>query len=234
MLRTRAGYDETPDLMKLRDSKGNFVLCFRCGKSSLNRREIISCDFCTLQWHLDCLDPPLANPPRKGSGGKPRHSWMCPNHVDHELAALDASATSSARLHFHSGNGRTHKVRRPKNAKIVDTGLRRGFINNGLIEIENEPSDEEEFHEREQLGVVYRLPERGIKLDFIDRVKRYLLSRVYSTGLCTDSMEQVLAGKPTHYTACVPCRHIPRRRAEAPRYSPSSSGNERLSEASIC
>lgn len=103
---------------------------------------------------------------------------MCPNHIDHELAAVDASAMSSARLQDHKGHGRTHKVRRPKNAKIVDAGLRRGFINNGLIEIENEPSDDEVFHEREQLGVVYRLPERGIKLDFIDRVKRYVQSRV--------------------------------------------------------
>ncbi|KAI9879463.1 MAG: hypothetical protein M1830_008510 [Pleopsidium flavum] len=170
--RTRAGYDETPDLLKLRDSKGKFVLCFRCGKSSLNHQEIIPCDFCNLQWHLDCLDPPMANPPVRGSSGKPRHSWMCPNHVEHELAALDSSVMTSSRSQILKGNGRTHKVRRPKNAKIVDTALRRGFVNNGLIEIENEASDDEEFFEREQLGVVYRLPERGVKLDFIDRVKR--------------------------------------------------------------
>ncbi len=98
---------------------------------------------------------------------------MCPNHVDHELAALDTSAIPSSRLRLLKSGGQSHKVRRPKNAKIVDTALRRGFVNNGLIEIENEPSDDEDFHEREQLGIVYRLPERGIKLDFIDRVKRY-------------------------------------------------------------
>jgi len=170
--RTRAGYDEMPDLLKLRDSKGKFVLCFRCGNSSLNHQEIIPCDFCNLQWHLDCLDPPMANPPVRGSGAKPKHSWMCPNHVEHELAALDSSVMTSSRLQILKGNGRTHKVRRPKNAKIVDTALRRGFVNNGLVEIENEASDDEAFFEREQLGVVYRLPERGVKLDFIDRVKR--------------------------------------------------------------
>lgn len=98
---------------------------------------------------------------------------MCPNHVDHELAALDAPAMPSSRSQVHEGIGRTYRVRRPKNAKIVDAALSRGFVNNGLIEIENEPSDDEQFHEKEQLGVVYRLPERGIKLDFIDRVKRY-------------------------------------------------------------
>jgi len=114
----------------------------------------------------------MANPPVRGSGAKPKHSWMCPNHVEHELAALDSSVMTSSRLQILKGNGRTHKVRRPKNAKIVDTALRRGFVNNGLVEIENEASDDEAFFEREQLGVVYRLPERGVKLDFIDRVKR--------------------------------------------------------------
>lgn len=41
--------------------------------------------------------------------------------------------------------------------------------NNGVIEIENE--EEESFEEVLISGVVYRLPERGIKLDFIEKIK---------------------------------------------------------------
>lgn len=61
-------------------------------------------------------------------------------------------------------------MRRPKKARVVDTMLRRGHQNNGIIEIESE--DEDQFDEVQMSGVVYRLPERGIKLDFIETVKR--------------------------------------------------------------
>jgi len=64
------------------------------------------------------------------------------------------------------------KRRKPKNPRIVDVALRRGFRNNGIIEIDNMSSDEDEFAEKDMLGTVYRLPEHGIRLDFIDRVKR--------------------------------------------------------------
>jgi len=114
----------------------------------------------------------MANPPPRGSNGKPKNNWMCPNHIDHELLALDHPVRKYSRV---SGiNGRTHKVRRPKNARVVNTALRRGFKNNGLIEIENESSgsDEDDFYQMQEFGNVYRLPERGIKLDFIDKVHR--------------------------------------------------------------
>ena len=95
---------------------------------------------------------------------------MCPNHIDHELAVLGAKAQASNKL--HPKTGRPYKIRRPKNALIIDMGIRRGFKNNGLIEIENDASDDDSANEREKSGVIYRVPELGIKLDFIDRVKR--------------------------------------------------------------
>lgn len=64
-------------------------------------------------------------------------------------------------------------MRRPRAAKVIDTSLSRGFINDGVIEIANDSSeDESEFEEIEVASTVYRLPEKGIKLDFIDRVRR--------------------------------------------------------------
>ena len=161
------------------------MLCFRCGKSAMGRREIIACDFCNLQWHIDCLDPPLANPPPRGSNGKPRHDWMCPNHIDDELQAFDTSVRISRRS--QAGIGGSRKVRRPKNARIIDTALRRGFVNNGNIEIQNEPFDVDKFIEREEFGVVYRVPERGVKLDFIDRVRRYKCTQTFDLRTVTNS-----------------------------------------------
>ena len=67
---------------------------------------------------------------------------------------------------------RFYKLRRPRNATIIDIGLRRGFKNNGLIEIENELSAEESDIEREIGGTIYRVPEKGLKLDFIERIRR--------------------------------------------------------------
>ena len=93
---------------------------------------------------------------------------MCPAHVDWTVSSKgNVSAKPSA-----DGNFVQLERRRPKNAPVVDTMLRRGHRNNGLIEVENE-EEGEEFEEITMSGVVYRLPERGIKLDFLDAVKRY-------------------------------------------------------------
>ncbi|KAJ8953724.1 hypothetical protein NQ314_007334 [Rhamnusium bicolor] len=50
--------------------------CSECRKSC-RMAPLISCDFCELFYHLDCLDPPLTSAP---SG-----RWMCPKHVEHCL-----------------------------------------------------------------------------------------------------------------------------------------------------
>ncbi|KAJ8984140.1 hypothetical protein NQ317_017790 [Molorchus minor] len=50
--------------------------CSECRKSC-RVAPLISCDFCELYYHLDCLDPPLTAPP---SG-----RWMCPKHIEHCL-----------------------------------------------------------------------------------------------------------------------------------------------------
>ena len=159
-----AGYEELQNInFRIKDSKTQeVILCFRCGKSALGHREIISCDYCSLKWHLDCLDPPLSNPPVRDPLHRQKHSWMCPAHTTQDLTNIGRT-------------GRMHKLRRPKNAKIVDAGLRRGFHNNGVIEIENDPSDEDEIVDMKE-SVIYRLTEKSIKLDFIDRVRKSVLA----------------------------------------------------------
>ncbi|TKA72898.1 hypothetical protein B0A55_05346 [Friedmanniomyces simplex] len=152
--RNRAGYDELPDYYKLKDGKGKTVLCYHCGSES---------------WHLDCLDPPLANPPARSWDGKKIHDWMCPLHADQELRKVDASLLAPRR--------KVH-VRRPRNPKIVDAALTRGFQNNGVIDVLDEESDDSdtEFFDEEMPDegdgpVIHRVPAKGIKLDFIDKIK---------------------------------------------------------------
>ncbi|XP_068159975.1 PHD finger protein 12 [Drosophila tropicalis] len=69
------------------DSQGLVPLpaktCFYC-KRSCKRAPLISCDYCPLYYHQDCLDPPLT--------ALPAGLWMCPNHAEN---FIDANMTSS-------------------------------------------------------------------------------------------------------------------------------------------
>ena len=103
---------------------------------------------------------------------------MCPAHTDDELLHFDASVRRSSVLAkgIRPGTGRAYHIRRPKNPKIIDVALRRGFRNNGLIEIEPESSGDEDEIVKELSSSTVRAPERGIKLDFIDRMNRLVVS----------------------------------------------------------
>ena len=95
---------------------------------------------------------------------------MCPLHADHELRRVDTSLLDPRSF------GRKVHVRKPRNARVVETSLKRGSRNNGVIDIVDDDSDESdsEFYEEETPveSLVYRLPASGIKLDFIDKVKK--------------------------------------------------------------
>ncbi|KAI9706899.1 MAG: hypothetical protein M1820_004678 [Bogoriella megaspora] len=192
--KNRTGWaDVTPDYTKLKDSKDRPILCYSCNKSSLGGRPIIPCDVCGKNWHLDCLDPPRANPPvlRDNEG------WKCPLHSEQDLAAIPVT-----HLRQPERNNRTIRMRKPKKPTIVDTSLRRGLINNGLIDIEMESSDEEgDFYEEDGPdGIVYRVPEHSIKLDFIDKVK---LSRAEAQSARLDAAVYTSA-QPKSLTSAQP------------------------------
>lgn len=108
MSHSRHGQLEDRDPYRLKDRNGVPVICFRCGTSALpsglaasapsnNRprrsasvthsatpesgKSMVSCDYCNLHWHLDCVDPPLTSMPSFGK------KWMCPNHADQVLVS---------------------------------------------------------------------------------------------------------------------------------------------------
>jgi len=104
---SRHGQLEDRDAHRLKDRNGQPVLCFRCGTSALPEnvaaaapstkrarratakaaqyemwKNIISCDYCNLHWHLDCLEPPLSTMPSFSK------KWMCPNHGEKVLVSF--------------------------------------------------------------------------------------------------------------------------------------------------
>lgn len=152
--------DREVGIIKNYDKAGNPLLCYKCGKNGINGPAITMCDYCPSSWHLDCIEPPLANVKTLG------RRWKCPNHADNIFPLK----------------------RRPKKIKCIDTDLQRGFVNFGDIEVLLDQGDAEapvaiqpslEDIRREKMrgmmidGVIYRLPESGIKLDFIDAVKMH-------------------------------------------------------------
>lgn len=168
----RHGQLEDRDPYRLKDRNAEPILCFRCGLSALPHHNtptqqkrprkasyrststegwnsIVSCDYCDLSWHLDCLDPPLDSMPLLGI------KWMCPNHAD-----------------------QVYKPRRrvPKqNAGFIEITKSRQR-NNGNIEVVQ--SDYLTAEEHKVLvdevainGRRYKIPERVIRLDFWNRIK---------------------------------------------------------------
>jgi hypothetical protein len=153
---------------------------------------MLKCDFCHAYWHLDCVDPPLANPPNISLEASQRDAWRCPRHIEHDLRsgllvqndlnALDqdvemADAAPVVRV--------ARKVRVRKQPEYVDPSFSHGMRNNGLIDIINNPDDDTDgegnyvFGENDPKDLnskIFRVPEKGVILDFVSKVKRYVQS----------------------------------------------------------
>lgn len=150
----RKGFQEERDGHRLRDARARPVACYACGGSSVPSRglttdpeaiwrQIVSCDYCALSWHLDCLDPPLAGMPNAG------RKWMCPNHVEHVL-------------------GRRRTTRNQLETVDVDGP---GQRNNGNILVLPEEERERLVYEDMIINKrKYRVPERVIRLDFWEKL----------------------------------------------------------------
>ncbi|GAB1210421.1 hypothetical protein APSETT445_009213 [Aspergillus pseudonomiae] len=97
-------------------------------------------------------DPPLAIPPAQKPGSdRTYHSWMCPDHSWHDKFFI---------VQDEEGYDLVKRVRRPKNPRLID------------VEILPDEEEDEKIEEQEEEGIMYRVSEKGIKLDFIQRVKR--------------------------------------------------------------
>ncbi|KAG2221371.1 hypothetical protein INT45_012417 [Circinella minor] len=70
----------------------------KCRKSALHGR-MITCDYCPLSWHMDCIDPPMASMPN------PARKWMCPTHVEHVLPRMRRKRQSTTMDPVPPGGG---------------------------------------------------------------------------------------------------------------------------------
>lgn len=61
--------------------------CFYCSRSC-KRAPLISCDYCPLYYHQDCLDPPLT--------ALPAGLWMCPNHAENFIVSVGSAPVPSS------------------------------------------------------------------------------------------------------------------------------------------
>ncbi|KAK6950290.1 hypothetical protein Daesc_008616 [Daldinia eschscholtzii] len=151
---SKKGVEEPFDFFRVRNADGA-VLCHHCQKAVSDNRPIIPCSVCGLHWHLECLDPPLAVPP------VPR-TWRCPCHVDDMLSELPERLAPA------------HRHRKIKNAPVIEQAYSRGMANDGWIEVENDDSEDEAaaWRRHKGFGQIHRLSAKGIKLDFISRVRQ--------------------------------------------------------------
>lgn len=146
------------------DKDNQPILCHSCSRSAgtgASRRDIIPCSLCGLWWHADCLDPPKSTPPNP-------KTFVCPCHANDLLSNIPAQL------------GPAHKFRKIKGASDIDYAFRRGNINNGWIDVEEDESDDDVMGVRlglqdpDSWGKKYTLKASGIRDDFI---AKYVLSR---------------------------------------------------------
>ncbi|KAJ1667249.1 hypothetical protein IW140_001703 [Coemansia sp. RSA 1813] len=123
------------DFTRLVDDHNEAIMCYRCGLSALHGL-MVRCDYCPLNWHWDCLDPPLCSAP------PPHKRWMCPNHADHAI--------------------RRHRKFRKE--RIIDmTDAPESARNNGIVDIiDDDPPTFELFDPK----VKYKVPSSRIRKEF--------------------------------------------------------------------
>lgn len=142
------------------DKDNKPYLCYHCGESGL-RKEIINCDYCSLSWHLDCLDPPLTCVKKLGS------KWKCPNHID-DLAAPLRKFKNQTIIQVSNIENFERSGKLPINANIEIVN-----IEDKLAALKKEIKA---LHDGNNLNLKYsnltfKLSEENIILDFINSTK---------------------------------------------------------------
>ncbi|KAA8626457.1 zinc finger phd-type protein [Pyrenophora tritici-repentis] len=187
-LAKNSGYGyQKPEYTKTLDAEQKVILCTQCGVSSGNKRQMLKCDFCHAYWHLDCVDPPLANPPHISLEASQRDAWRCPRHIENDLRSglllqndLNSNDQDAEMADAAPVTRIPRKVRVLKKPEYVEPTFSRGMRNNGLIDIMNDSDDDTDgegnyvFGENDPKDVnskIFRVPEKGLILDFVSKVK---------------------------------------------------------------
>jgi hypothetical protein len=179
---------------------------------------MLKCDFCHVYWHLDCVDPPLANPPHIDLEASQRDAWRCPRHIEHDLRSglllqndLSSKDGDSEMADAAPVARVPRRVRLRNRPRYDETTLSRGMRNNGLIDIPNDPGDDTDgesnyvFGDNESKDVnskIFRVTEKGIIHDFVSKVKRYIQSHQKVITLITNVLQRPCRGEGRSSTRC--------------------------------
>lgn len=166
---------------------------------------MLKCDFCHAYWHLDCLDPPLANPPNISLEASQRDAWRCPRHIEHDLRSglllqndLNSKDGDSEMADAAPVTRVPRRVRVRKHPEYVEPTFSHGMRNNGLIDITNDPDDDTDgegnyvFGDNDPKDInskIFRVPEKGVILDFVSKVKRYVQSHQQVITAVTNALQ---------------------------------------------
>ncbi|KAG8924475.1 hypothetical protein FRC02_010407 [Tulasnella sp. 418] len=162
----------TPAPVSILDAKTGPGIMFKPNDTFSGWRSMISCDYCGLSWHLDCLTPPLVTLP-------PSHKkWMCPNHVDHIIPkrriprnARTITIPPMGRLPREPTYGNIEVIPEVEPISLkLNTGdtsiLAKKRKINGFLDQPIKPVIPIVINDVYLNGVRYRVPEKTIRLDF--------------------------------------------------------------------
>lgn len=235
------GIIEARDPYRLKDKNGDAVLCFRCGGTALPSsstsqgqeaaatpadptirdgtgwRKIISCDFCPLHWHIDCVDPPMLGMPSN------LRKWMCPAHSDHvndrrRVARIGTSVPRTIDLpipsaktigpgkHFRTrvlNNGDIDIIPDPMEELMGANGIS-GSLQSGIKDISVIPGvvDEPSLTEggsKMASRIRYRFPEKVIRTDFWSKLRADEATSIGSVFYV--AAEEVVGRTPVRFVA---------------------------------
>lgn len=161
-------------------------------------RKIVSCDFCPLHWHIDCVDPPMLGMPSN------LRKWMCPAHSDHvndrrRVARIGASVPKTLDLPIPSakniGRGKHFRARVLNNGDIdiipdpmeelmgvngisgsLQSGVREAHIIQGVIDAPALTNEGSKLASK----VRFRFPEKIIRTDFWSKLRADDTSKIGS------------------------------------------------------
>ncbi|KAG2196504.1 hypothetical protein INT47_012798 [Mucor saturninus] len=173
-VRYRNGLPDRPDYHQLTDRNGKFRLCYYCRKTAL-KKPMVSCDFCPLYWHLDCLNPPLAIPPN------PAKKWRCPNHIENFIKT-PREPKNATQVTINRENPMPSSAYHHHLSQIVQSELN----DNHHVDSKSKLTRAENII-TSKTGIVYRLPVNPIQADISSHTKRR--SSIPSTTASSSSSE---------------------------------------------
>ena len=141
--------------------------CHEAGTKLTHGRRMLSCDFCTLHWHLDCVDPPLTGMPPA------TRRWRCPAHSEpgRPRMRIPRAPQLTRTITIVRSQPLPH-IRRDALVDIVPDPQDRYFdLDTGAGHAREPPWDDVTLDTGEA-RVRYRLPEKSIRLAFWQAIRR--------------------------------------------------------------